>query len=154
MPGGPFRLQPGPEGPTYEGPHGPMTIHNRAAGDGTTVDTAAGRAHVDWDMTRRDREALDAGVAISLGGVSGRLRREGKVLVLDGPDGHMATVRPKAFGRWIVEDARGEEQVRVKPKLAGDVREGAAAEHVTLAVLVMASGALPRGGGGALTPFG
>jgi hypothetical protein len=153
MAGESFRLQPGPDGPTYEGPHGPMTIHNRAMGDGTTVDTAAGEARVDWDMTRRDWDALDAGVAISLGGVSGRLRREGKVLVLDGPDGHMATVRPKPFGRWVVEDARGEEQVRVKPKLAGDVREGAGPEHVTLAVLVMASGALPKSTGGALIPF-
>jgi hypothetical protein len=44
--------------------------------------------------------------------------------------------------------------VRAKwSKLKGDARPGAGPQHVTLAVLVMASGALPRDGGGALTPF-
>jgi hypothetical protein len=147
-----FRVERGPDGPVCNGPFGPMTIHNRV--DGTTVDTPAGRAYVDWDMSRRDWDALDGGVAISLGDVSGRLRLDGKALVLDGPDGRLAIVRRKPFGRFAVEDARGAELVRVKPSLQGDVRAGARAEHVTLAVLVMVSGALPRSGGGALTPFG
>ena len=149
---GSFKVERGQDGPVCNGPYGPMAIHNQV--DGTTVDTPAGRAYLDWDMSRRDWDTLDDGVAISLGDVSGRLRRDGRALVLDGPDGRLAIVRRKPFGRFAVEDARGTEMVRVKPSLRGDVRAGARAEHVTLAVLVMVASALPRSGGGALTPFG
>jgi hypothetical protein len=132
-----------------------MTIR-MVAGKGVFLDTPAGEAHVAWDMSRRDQDALDAGVAISLRGTAGRLRRDRKALVLEGPDGHMATVRPNWLGRFAVEDARGVRVMRVKGTRAGWIGATATFEDVALALLVLASGAhLPkRGGGGALTPFG
>ncbi len=150
----PFKLEPGADGPVYAGPHGPMTIR-MVVGEGVFLDTPAGEAHVDWDMSRRDQGALDAGVAISLGDMTGRLRRERKALVCEGPDGRLATMRPNFLGHFAVEDARGSRVMRVKGPRSGWIGADAGFEQIALALLVLASGAyLPkRGGGGPLTPF-
>jgi hypothetical protein len=123
-------------------------------GDGASVAMPGGEARLDWDLSRRDRAALDRGVACTVGGPGHRLRRDRRALILEGPEGRLAIVRRKRRGRIVVEDARGTEVVRLEPGLKGTVSETARPEHVALALLVSSSGAaLPARGGGALTPF-
>jgi hypothetical protein len=107
------------------------------------------------DISTRDEQRLQDGVPFSMPGAEYRLRRDGKRLVLEGPQGVVATLRSKFRRRFVVDDGSGTEVLTMKSgEIAGEIDDGVAAEHVALTLAVAWSGvdAGPNRWG-MLTPF-
>jgi hypothetical protein len=132
-----FSLAPGPAGPRYNGPHGPIDVPADQAPHRTRVHTPAGEATLEWGMMSDDRAALERGAAMHLGGRELVLRRDGRALVVDG----LLEVRRRRFGRVELARPGGTTVAWFKRDLSGEVAERATPEDVTVMVLVMASNA-------------
>jgi hypothetical protein len=157
MSGTAFHMRPDGERAVYDGPHGPIAFPFNELERGTTrIVTPSGDATVAWDMPRSDYDALEAGVPAVVGGRELRIRSESdRALVLEGPDGLVAALRAKRFGRTEVEDARGRTMVSLKAsKLSGEVDDEASEEHVAFALLALFSGLHDRGPGVSRIPIG
>lgn len=137
--GAAFAIGPGPDGPRYSGPHGPIDIPPDQPPDRTVVRWPAGEAWLDWSMRRNDRDALRAGVAASIGGRSLRLRREGRTLVLE-EDGTIRALLRQRRGGFQVEGPDGTRVAVATWSLKGRVEPVAAPGDVVLLVLAAVSG--------------
>lgn len=155
MSGTPWALQASPEGSLYDGPHGPMTILNETPPGATVIRVPGGEARLDMDIRTRDEQRLKEGVPFSMPGAEYRLRRDGKRLVLEGPEGAVGVLRRTWRGRFVVEDGAGHDVLHMKgAEIAGELLDGVAPEHIALTLAVAASGThVEPNRWGALTPF-
>ena len=139
----PFAIEPGAEGPTYAGPHGPIAIPADPSPTATRLRTPAGDAALEWGMLSDDRAAMERGVPASIGGRELVLRRAGKALRLtEAGGGEVALATRGRRGRVSVERPDGTPVAWFSPaKLAGEVEDGAGADEVAFLVLLIASNA-------------
>ena len=154
----PFSLQPGDDGPLYEGPHGPLVLSANQDEDATRMMSPQGEARLAWGMLSRDRAALQRGVSLHIGRRDLSLRRVGRSLEVQDAQGRaLAIVRRRRLGRVVVERPDGDEVAWFKPtSLSGEVDEAASADEVVLLLLMMGSnaGATLERGIPLLSPFG
>lgn len=138
----PFAIGPGPDGPVYDGPHGPVAIPADASPTATLIRTPAGEATLEWGMLSDDRAAMERGVPARLGGRDLVLRRDGKALRLGDAAGTDVAVATRKRGRVTVARPDGTAVAWFSPmKLSGEVEDEAGAEEVTFLVLLLASNA-------------